>query len=85
MALKLNLVFEQVDVFTYTVVDKALKEFKPSADYFNLVYRGMVHRFPAEYVNKYLIDHCNDLGNAEQKNSRDKPISRQRQHRFPFY
>ncbi|HUM43858.1 MAG TPA: gamma-glutamylcyclotransferase [Fervidobacterium sp.] len=59
---KIELGFEQVDVFTYTVVDKALKEFKPSADYFNLVYRGMVHRFPAEYVNKYLIDHCNDLG-----------------------
>jgi cation transport regulator ChaC len=59
---KVELGFEQVGIFAYTVVDKALQESKPSAGYFNSVYRGMVHRFPAEYVNKYLIDHCNDLG-----------------------
>lgn len=59
--------FEHVEVFAYTVVDKALPEEKPSADYFNMVYQGMVHRFPAEYVNRYLIDRCNNLGMQQRK------------------
>ncbi len=61
--------FEQVEVFTYTVVDKIFPEEKPTIDYFNMVYRGMVHRFPAEYVNRYLIDHSNSLGIQQSRTS----------------
>ncbi len=59
--------FEQVEVFAYTVVDKIFPEKQPTIDYFNMVYRGMVHRFPAEYVNRYLIDHCNNLGMQQRR------------------
>lgn len=60
LVVKLGL--EQVNVFAYTVVDKALPEDKPTEAYFRQVYEGMVNRFPAKYINRYLIDHCNDLG-----------------------
>jgi hypothetical protein len=45
-------------VFTYTVVKKHMDEYKPSKEYFDTVYKGMEHRFPLEYLNKYLIEHC---------------------------
>lgn len=57
--LKIALGHEEVAVFSYTVVNKELGEIEPSAAYFDKVYEGMRHRFPAEYVNKYLIRHCN--------------------------
>ena len=56
-----------MEVFAYTVVDKIFPEKKPTIDYFNMVYRGMVHRFPAEYVNRYLIDRCNSLGMQQRR------------------
>lgn len=56
--IKVELGYEQIEVFTYTVVDKQMGEIQPTVEYFNVVYKGMEHRFPLEYVNKYLIDHC---------------------------
>jgi hypothetical protein len=29
-----------------------------AVEYRDVVYKGMEHRFPLVYVNKYLIDHC---------------------------
>ncbi|HHV59433.1 MAG TPA: gamma-glutamylcyclotransferase [Clostridiaceae bacterium] len=56
--IKVELGYEQVEVFTYMVVDKQMGEIQPAVEYFDVVYKGMEHRFPLEYVNKYLIDHC---------------------------
>ena len=57
-SIKVELGYEQVEVFTYTVVKKDLNEIKPSPAYFDVVYEGMKDRFPTEYINKYLIEHC---------------------------
>lgn len=57
-SIKVELGYEQVEVFTYTVVKKDLNEIKPSPAYLDVVYEGMKNRFPSEYVNKYLVDHC---------------------------
>lgn len=51
------------DVFTYEVVDKISSEVSPSDCYFNTVYEGMKNRFPKPYINKYLIQHCNEKFN----------------------
>ncbi len=59
---RVELGFEEVDVFAYTVVDKLLDELLPSKAYFDLVYQAMEHRFPSDYINKYLVGHCNILG-----------------------
>ncbi|HHU63108.1 MAG TPA: gamma-glutamylcyclotransferase [Clostridiales bacterium] len=56
--IKVELGYEQVKVFTYTVVEKDMNEIKPTPEYFDVVYKGMKHRFPLEYINRYLIDHC---------------------------
>lgn len=56
--IKVELGFEKVEVFTYMVIQKQMEEIPPTVEYFNVVYKGMEHRFPLEYVNKYLIDHC---------------------------
>jgi len=56
--IKIELGADQVEVFTYEVVDKQLDEIRPSDDYFRIVLEGMKHRFPTEYINQYLIDHC---------------------------
>jgi gamma-glutamylcyclotransferase (GGCT)/AIG2-like uncharacterized protein YtfP len=55
---KVELGHEQVEVFTYTVVEKHMDEYNPSKEYFDVVYKGMEHRFPLEYINKHLIEHC---------------------------
>lgn len=50
---KVKLGHEQLEVFTYTVVEKDLNEIKPSADYFDMVYKGMrEHHFPIEYITR---------------------------------
>jgi len=56
--IKVRLGFEQVEVFTYVVVDKQMDEIKPAKGYFDEVHEGMKNRFPLEYVNRYLIEHC---------------------------
>lgn len=56
-----------VDVFTYVVVDKVLSEVCPSDCYFKTVYEGMKNRFPKSYINKYLIQHCNEKFNMKHK------------------
>ncbi|HHW47347.1 MAG TPA: gamma-glutamylcyclotransferase [Clostridiaceae bacterium] len=56
--IKVELGFEEVEVFTYTVVDKEPDEIKPTEKYLEVVYKGMINHFPYEYINKYLIDHC---------------------------
>ncbi|MFZ5591568.1 MAG: gamma-glutamylcyclotransferase family protein [Bacillota bacterium] len=58
--IKVELGFEQVEVFTYVVVDKYMDEFEPSKEYYDTVCAGMRNRFPIEYINKYLIEHCNN-------------------------
>lgn len=55
---KVELGHEEIEVFTYMVVKKEMNEVPPTAEYFDVVYRGMEHRFPVEYINKYLIEHC---------------------------
>ena len=57
---KVKLDQERVEVFTYVVVDKQEEEEKPNDEYFQVVLEGMKQHFPAEYVNRYLIDHCNN-------------------------
>lgn len=58
--IKVELGFVQVEVFTYMVVEnrRQMNEIKPADKYFDVVYKGMKNRFPLEYINKYLIDHC---------------------------
>ncbi len=55
---KIELGHEQIEVFTYSVVEKNMNEIKPAEEYFDTVYKGMKYCFPSEYINKYLIDHC---------------------------
>jgi len=55
---KVEFGYEQAEVFTYVVVNKNLNEYAPSKEYFDTVYEGMKNRFPYEYINKYLIEHC---------------------------
>ncbi|HHV96595.1 MAG TPA: hypothetical protein GXX37_09025 [Clostridiaceae bacterium] len=56
--IKVELGHDQIETFTYTVVDKHMDEIEPSEKYFDVVYSGMGHRFPADYINEYLINHC---------------------------
>jgi len=66
--IKVELGFENIEVFTYTVVDKDMNEIRPTEEYFDVIYKGMEHRFPLEYVNKYLIEHCeNQFGACRVK------------------
>lgn len=65
--LKVELGHEEVMVFSYTVVKKESDEIEPAAAYFNKVYAGMRYRFPAEYVNRYLINHCNKRFGSQRR------------------
>lgn len=70
--IKVEFGFEDIEVFTYTVAEKEMSEVKPTDDYFDVVYKGMIHRFPWEYINKYLIDHCkNKFGMCRVKPRRN--------------
>lgn len=70
--IKVELGNESVEVFSYTVVNKDMNEIQPSEEYLRVVYKGMEHRFPLEYINKYLIEHCrNKFGNCSLKIGRN--------------
>jgi len=49
---------EEVEAFTYVVVDKQLEEISPTKEYFDVVRNGMINHLPIEYIKKYLIEHC---------------------------
>ncbi|HHX75244.1 MAG TPA: gamma-glutamylcyclotransferase [Firmicutes bacterium] len=47
-------------VQAYLVVDKHLEEVAPDQEYYGIVLQGMKDRYPVYFINKYLIEHCND-------------------------
>ena len=46
-----------------------------AVEYRDVVYKGMEHRFPLVYVNKYLIDHCKTDWNVLCENSAEQVVS----------
>ena len=67
--IEVELGFDKVNVFTYEVIEKQEDEIALTMNYFNTVYTGMKNRFPTEYIDKYLIGHCNDKFNMHIVNA----------------
>jgi cation transport regulator ChaC len=72
--IEVELGFDKVNVFTYEVIEKQEDEIAPTMNYFNTVYTGMKNRFPTEYIDKYLIGHCNDKFNMHIVNAQQNTL-----------
>lgn len=59
-AIQVNCGGKSVMVQAYTVVNKYLDEVAPDQEYYNIVREGMLDRYPISFINKYLVEHCNE-------------------------
>lgn len=58
----------------YFVVDKHQEEVMPDEEYYSTVLQGMMDRYPYSFINKYLIEHCNNKFALNKALLQDQPL-----------